>query len=66
MNVVTHLCWDIFDLREEKPAGAGTIHTAHGIIIQEVSKDTRNDTVTPTTSDQPRTKGRSVRCSSEV
>ena len=65
-DVVTHLCWDNFDLREETPSGTGTTHTAHGIIIQKVSEDARNDTVTPTTSDEPRTKGRSVRCSSEV
>ena len=36
-NVVTHLCWDNFDLKEETPSGAGTTHTAHGIIIQEVA-----------------------------
>ena len=31
-NVVTHLCWDNFELKEETPSGAGTTHTAHGII----------------------------------
>ena len=32
-NAVTHLCWDNFDLNEETPSGAGTTHTAHGIIM---------------------------------
>jgi hypothetical protein len=36
-NVVTHLCWDNFDLREETPSGSGTTHIAHGIVIQETS-----------------------------
>ena len=27
-----------FDLNEETPSGAGTTHTAHGIIIQETSQ----------------------------
>ena len=54
-----------FDLKEETPSSAGTTHTAHGIIIQEESEDTENNTVTPTTSDQPRTKSRSARCTSE-
>ena len=35
-NSSTHLCWDNFDLTEEIPSGAGTTHTAHGIVIQEV------------------------------
>lgn len=36
-NVVVHLCWDNFDLKQETPSGAGTTHTAHGIITQEVT-----------------------------
>jgi len=35
-NVVSHLCWDNFDINEETPTGSGTTHTTHGIIIQEV------------------------------
>ena len=38
-NIVTHQCWDNFDMREETPSGYGTTHTAHGIIIQEASRD---------------------------
>ena len=38
-NVVSHLCWDNFDLNEETPSGTGTTHTAHGIMIQEVLVD---------------------------
>ena len=64
-NAVTHLCRDNFNLKEETSSGAGTTHTAHGIIIQEVSENTENNTVTPMTSDQPRTKSRSARCTSE-
>jgi len=36
-NIVSHLCWDNFDINEETPTGAGTTHTTHGIIIQEVA-----------------------------
>ena len=36
-NLVTHLCWDNFDLVEETPSGSGTTHTAHGIILQDVT-----------------------------
>jgi hypothetical protein len=35
-NRVAHLCWDNFDVNEETPSGAGTTHSTHGIIIQEV------------------------------
>ena len=38
-NSVVHLCWDNFDLNEETLPGAGTTHTAHGIIIQELEND---------------------------
>ena len=41
-NSVVYLCWDNFDLNEETPTGAGTTHTAHGIIIQEVETDSRS------------------------
>ena len=30
------MCWDNFDINEETPSGAGTTHTTHGIVIQEV------------------------------
>lgn len=36
-NVVTHICWDTFDLNEEIPSRAGTTHTSNGIIIREIS-----------------------------
>ena len=36
-NVVTHFCWDNFDLSEETMTGAGTTHSMHGIAIQEHS-----------------------------
>ena len=32
------MCWDNFDLNEETPLGAGTTHTAHRIIIQELER----------------------------
>ena len=32
-SVVTHLCWDNFNRKEETPSGAGSTHTAHGIVI---------------------------------
>ena len=35
-NVITHFCWDNFDLIEETLSGAGTTHSTHGIVIQEV------------------------------
>ena len=38
-NAVVHLCWDNFYLNEETPSGSGATHTAHGIIIHEVSTD---------------------------
>jgi hypothetical protein len=38
-NIITHLCWDNFDLNEETPSGSGTTHTAHGIVIQEKADD---------------------------
>lgn len=58
-NIVTHLCWDNFDLREETPSGAGTTHTSHGIIIQEVLP-TIEGPLTETRVSRPRTKERSV------
>ena len=36
-NVVSHTCWDNFDLNEETPSGAGTTHSTHGIVIQELA-----------------------------
>ncbi|KAK3776113.1 hypothetical protein RRG08_046780 [Elysia crispata] len=35
-NIVTQFCWDNFDMNEETPSGAGTTHSTHGIVIQEV------------------------------
>ena len=35
--VLTHFCWDNFDLQEETVSGSGTTYSAHGIVIQEVS-----------------------------
>jgi len=37
-NIVSHLCWDNFDINEETPSGAGTTHTTHGIVIQELEQ----------------------------
>ena len=61
-NLVTHLCWDNFDLTEETPSGAGTTHTAHGIIVQEVSTAKENISESPEEFDQARTKSRSAKC----
>jgi len=36
-NKVVHLCWDNFDINEETPSGAGTTHSTHGIVIQELT-----------------------------
>ena len=35
-NKLVHLCWDNFYLSEETPTGAGTTHSTHGIVVQEV------------------------------
>ena len=35
-NELVHFRWDNFDLNQETPSGAGTTHTVHGIVIQEV------------------------------
>ena len=35
-NALIHFRWDNFDLNEETSSGAGTTHTALGIVIQEV------------------------------
>jgi hypothetical protein len=37
-NILTHLCWDNFDINEETPSGSGTTHTTHGIAIQELAE----------------------------
>ena len=37
------MCWDNFELTEETPSGAGTTHTAHGIVIQEMFTSADND-----------------------
>ena len=36
-KIVTHFCWDSFDLNEETPDGHETTHSTHGIAIQEHS-----------------------------
>ena len=38
-NKVSHLCWDNFDVNEEMPSGAGTTHSTHGTLIQELQDD---------------------------
>ena len=35
-NRIIHFCWDNFDLNEETASGAGTTHSTHGIVIQEI------------------------------
>ena len=37
-NVISHFCWDNFDMLEETP-GCATTHSMHGILIQEVLPD---------------------------
>ena len=64
-NLVTHLCWDNLDLTEETPSGASTTHTAHGIIIQEVSTAKENISESPEEFDQTRTKSQSEKCTSQ-
>lgn len=41
--LITHFCWDNFDILEETPTGLGTTHSTHGIIIQE--SDSNADTM---------------------
>ena len=64
-SLVTHLCWDNFDLTEETPSGAGTTNTAHGTFIQEVSTAKENISESPEEFDQARTKSRSAKCTSQ-
>ena len=59
-------CWDNFDLKET-PSGAGTTHTAHGIIIQEVTdidQDSEAD-VFNVHDEVSKTKRRPIQCTSE-
>ena len=42
-NSFIHLCMDNFDLTEQTPSGAGTTHTAHGIVIQEMFTSADSD-----------------------
>ncbi|CAH3022120.1 unnamed protein product [Porites evermanni] len=63
--LVTHLCLDNLDLTEETPSGASTTHTAHGIIIQEVSTAKENISESPEEFDQARTKSQSAKCTSQ-
>jgi len=39
-NKVSHMVWDNIDINEETPSGAGTTHTTHGIVVQEVMPNT--------------------------
>lgn len=57
---VTHFCWDNFDLTEETTTGTGTTHSAHGIIIQEVSINTGSRQPDGGNRSVSRTKKRSV------
>ena len=41
--VITNFCWDNFDILEETPSGLGTMHSTHGIIIQETLENSDND-----------------------
>ena len=58
-NAVLHLCYDNFDLDEETPSGSGTIHSTHGIIIQEVLDPDRSALLTETDT-VPKSRKRSV------
>ena len=42
-NSFIHLCWDNFDLIGETPSDAGTTHTAHGIVIEEIFTSADSD-----------------------
>ena len=42
-NFLIHFCWDNFDLLEDTPSGAGTTHSTHGIVIQELTGAQRGD-----------------------
>ena len=56
-NKFSHCCFDNFDLLEETASGAGTTHTTHGIVIQEVKSNfTCSDVVESAESSVPRTK----------
>lgn len=54
-------------MKEETPSGAGTTHTAHGIIIQEVTDiDQDNEADVFNVQDEvPKTKRRSIQCTPE-
>jgi hypothetical protein len=39
-NTVSHIVWDHFDINEETPSGAGSTHTTHEIVVQEVLPNT--------------------------
>ena len=57
-NVVTHFCWDNFDLQEETVSGSGTAHSTHGIVIQEVSATTAGVVLKQTASSQSQPRSR--------
>ena len=57
-NGVIHVCWDNFDMNEETPSGAGTTHSTHGIVMQEVTGE--NLSPTETTAQSKKSKKRSV------
>ena len=60
-NIVTHRCWDNFDMREEISSCSGAMHTAHGIFIQEAPMDD-SGTSFDIPASLPRTKGLSITC----
>ena len=39
IDKLLHLLWDNFDLKEEVPTGSGTTHSTHGIVLQEVPRE---------------------------
>jgi len=53
-NKFCHCCFDNFDLLEETASGAGTTHTTHGIVIQELKADFSSSSASETS--MPRTK----------
>ena len=54
-NLITHFCWDNFDLNEETASGARTTHSTYGIVLQEISHVSPQQTY-----EVERTKNRSI------
>ena len=57
-NLVSHFCWDNFDINEQTSSGQGTTHSTHGIVIQEVDTSIEPMIVEESI---PKTKERSVK-----